>query len=1147
MALNHILYRPQLLERSLPPATDRIPDEALEMVSRLLADGIKGGRALEKAKEGLEEALATIIPTITARFGAASQSVDELLNPIIQAFEAIGSQFSSISTPAECMHALARLLLMLADVLENLSAEAVEALINKVLSIITEDLGLSRARMTEFINDLIDKVVQKMKEDFIAGDHSEQAHNEYLIGAYLEKLKRVAEEQIAEVDLLFDIPHLAQMLSGFLRDLDWDRIRLAAAKVLEDVGNTAESLGILFDIFSGKFTVTVEVTVEANVARGGGGGGDDFDPVSWYANYFDRKFGWTWTDGVESRETYASEEPWDTRMSFGKSSLPSETMEQLAYVSEILSSVLEAIFGFASIQKKDIAGNVTHSGLKVVRAVITTLLGFDDKASWVNFYKVYGNWWLELVGKIGVSMLTGIESSHKCTGEGQGIFWLTLVGKDLTESLLYDNWVSRIRQGILSILTLVNSDPIGKPNSENHDHVVGFTMLISELFSWILATFSGRKNFGFPAHGSAAFFWVSWFVGAPISGVLAATAGTLFGWLIAHKQQPDGTSEELTKPSDEAFGLAYAESIVASLFKHTVYNYIIWNGKTNGGKFGQDNNRPPNIVTFKGGYPEKASSPYKLPHEAESVRQCAQGNLGPWSHNANTKQIYAFDWDHDHDMEVLAVRDGTIDLWSDVMPDHTTLQDNHLNVNHDRTPPDPIHDRDHTANPVLTTSNYIHGAHFSFRHIFAAMGIPESSIKGTPVDQGMLVMFAGDTGMSFYNHLHMHVSSPNAESIPWVFSDEKAPDNGVLSDLVWYESSNARVEDPGGITVAHPQEHKSLLLYSNVSVVSSGAKKARLNFFTGVEPDGSNTYFNIENIYAGCTLVWETATDTQYLEIESHKWNDTARRVDMVFKDAWAPQPPIGATVRVQTKALATTANTIVLDSYATTHKNIYNGRFIHVWWTDSDNSTVHEYKQISGYDTGSRKVTVDSNWDRQPAKFANFEIGGLSHANSNAFYRRFSFVSDSGSPGIPAGNLMNVAVSYKGHRGRTSNLATANKVTLRAIDAPAAAADVVGRSIAIFDGPSFSLFSKVIAYARANAYNPATREVTIDGTWGRSFSSNVMDYEIGNVSHSVATAEQAIESAFICPDSNANDYTPTDFSDALAGKPYVSLTYKTW
>jgi murein DD-endopeptidase MepM/ murein hydrolase activator NlpD len=79
--------------------------------------------------------------------------------------------------------------------------------------------------------------------------------------------------------------------------------------------------------------------------------------------------------------------------------------------------------------------------------------------------------------------------------------------------------------------------------------------------------------------------------------------------------------------------------------------------------------------------------------------------------------------------------------------------------------------------------------------------VPSASVIGTRVKRGQPIMLAGDTGTSFYNHLHMHIlpgtagvastNANNAYAVPFIFQD--ADGDGVLKAMHWYESTNARV------------------------------------------------------------------------------------------------------------------------------------------------------------------------------------------------------------------------------------------------------------------------------------------------------------------------------------------------------------------
>ena len=91
------------------------------------------------------------------------------------------------------------------------------------------------------------------------------------------------------------------------------------------------------------------------------------------------------------------------------------------------------------------------------------------------------------------------------------------------------------------------------------------------------------------------------------------------------------------------------------------------------------------------------------------------------------------------------------------------------------------------------------------------MGKSPQQIIGTRVRRGNPIMRAGSTGVSFHNHLHLHVlrgPAPPATpeplgasqlvtdgdlsdyTLPFVFAD--APGDGVLKNLRWYRSRNTR-------------------------------------------------------------------------------------------------------------------------------------------------------------------------------------------------------------------------------------------------------------------------------------------------------------------------------------------------------------------
>ena len=121
---------------------------------------------------------------------------------------------------------------------------------------------------------------------------------------------------------------------------------------------------------------------------------------------------------------------------------------------------------------------------------------------------------------------------------------------------------------------------------------------------------------------------------------------------------------------------------------------------------------------------------------------------------------------------------------------------------------DPVHDRDAGGTPTRTYAIYLHGRNGSVQAAFATRGIAPNAIVGTVVRRGDFIMRVGDTGISFNNHLHMHVcpgpdvgtgppvaNSNVGNSIPFVYRDVENSvrgTDGVPFKLNFYTSTTER-------------------------------------------------------------------------------------------------------------------------------------------------------------------------------------------------------------------------------------------------------------------------------------------------------------------------------------------------------------------
>lgn len=378
-------------------------------------------------------------------------------------------------------------------------------------------------------------------------------------------------------------------------------------------------------------------------------------------------------------------------------------------------------------------------------------------------------------------------------------FWVTVISGDIFRAAGPVQMVNTIRDIILSFVTLLNfrgpqDGPSTLPPNPARNHVKQgpFVSLSDSLFSMLLISLSPRDNYsillwskdgaGDKRLESLLGHWLGGSVGM---GVLAGLSGSLVAQIIAWAEDWGRFFATAGISAGKMFGLYW------------VFNYLFKENSTDGGRY------KPGGGTFKG-YPDKsrAPSPYRLPYPGGVGRYVSQGNLGLWSHNfisnqdfatpANsaTQQTYAYDFGHDFGENIACVRAGTVVAFTDTFPDSNENNPNRIVIRH--TTIDPEHD-DFGSGAVQTYSVYLHLATNGVTGAPRFAGV--TPIVGTVVAQGDLIAKAGDTGMSFHNHLHLHIvpddgaGNPSGDfAIPFVFDDVSG--DGVPKSLTWYRSGN---------------------------------------------------------------------------------------------------------------------------------------------------------------------------------------------------------------------------------------------------------------------------------------------------------------------------------------------------------------------
>jgi hypothetical protein len=413
-----------------------------------------------------------------------------------------------------------------------------------------------------------------------------------------------------------------------------------------------------------------------------------------------------------------------------------------------------------------------------------------------------------LVGLKGIAtFFSSLQGLHTAAPAGNGFaYWVTVILGDIFRTLGPVQMVNTIRDLVLSFVTLLNfGGPRDGPSvlpshpARNHMKQGPIVSLSDTLFAMWLMSLYPRDNY-------SIFIWAKdgigdrrveamlghWLGGSAGMGLLAGLSGSFVAQVIAWSQDYGRFFKTGGISAAKMFGLYW------------ILNYVFIENTTSEGRY------RPGGGNFRG-YPAKSptASPYRLPYPGGTSQYIGQGNLALFSHNfitnatftptfmIGTQQTYAYDFGHDFRQPIACARAGVVWQHDDTQVDSSEGTWNFIIIRHATI--DPVHD-DFGQGPVQTYAVYGHLAENGVRNAGAFGGtLPaqESVAAGTgvAVAQGALIGQAGDTGMSFHNHLHMHIladdgtGQPGSFSIPFVFQDVGG--NGVPTSRTWHRSGNS--------------------------------------------------------------------------------------------------------------------------------------------------------------------------------------------------------------------------------------------------------------------------------------------------------------------------------------------------------------------
>lgn len=858
MALGSILLQPRTLDRLQPPDEAAALREDIQAVlQRVMAspdrlEAVAGAfqRGFQAMTEELRQDLEPRLPHV----------LDELrgfVQPVLATVQRLAATGQQADNPLQLLGMVSQLLDELAAVVQAVSLPQLRALAHRVESLLSDTCGLSQTAL----RDQLRRVLGRARTELLAGGSGQTPDTAVLCQSLAALLGRIEELSFANVPALdLDPDRLAEAALGWLQRSGFEQVREKLAGIIEKV----------------RAALTAGASLASLAAPNGFGPGSlgaaqapaPGDQYCWYASWlfaserqgfltsflpgYPNDEVWISADKKQLilRRAFADDEVlhevtsgqlrWQDAPQFNTATstdvwftvdrLPKDFLETWTQLSATLVEFVRAVSHTVSFatSPKDYAANIPLALWSLARALSDALGGAPLPALVTKQIGVgQGFQWLfALVPGLSVG-LGSLEGKHT-VATGGNIFneWLTLLGGDALSALKIAAITSTVHDCILSLFTLINYDgPAGAPDPDNRprnrergDPIIGVTCTFS---AWLLTRMLKREDYKYPDLGNPQ-FWLNQLYAA-LMGVAGGLVGTLLVWAVSRTYDFGQLGKQI--------GIGAAKSL---LFVLQQYGFM---ENDTDGKYN------PGAAAFLG-YPDRQSSPYKLPFAGGNALWVPQGNQGMFSHMKFNDQVYAYDIAHDMGEEVLCSRDGTVVDYYDWIPDNidpdaaqrTAAQTeataagvlrvgqsgeadapgwNFIMVRHDTKVSG--HDNDAgapgRATTVTTYAVYGHGKKESVRGAFFARGVAANAIIGTAVTQGDVLMLADDTGFSFHSHLHMHVkvgpdpgaitsgtsmppvreaTFPNSYTIPFVFQ-EVSPmlgTGGVLKSLTWYRSGN---------------------------------------------------------------------------------------------------------------------------------------------------------------------------------------------------------------------------------------------------------------------------------------------------------------------------------------------------------------------
>ncbi|MCG8671782.1 MAG: M23 family metallopeptidase [Pseudomonadales bacterium] len=824
MSVAALLTQPKLVEKlandNNADSIETLAEDIIVLLRRIIANPEKSEAIFLAFKNGFEQFGNDFINGATD-FEGGIQQLTQLMNPLISELESFGGT-DAFEEFASAIEFVADKFIALMDTVANLSVNDIRSFISQLLTILESKFGFSLDVLMLQSWSLFDSVIDEVKTIPEDADREERELRLATAGL-LMRLKR--ELQSVATVPSYTNDDIADTIMKILREagLDgWVQDANEIAEAVKAVLLAADSIGDIIQMVGD--SVGAAKTSEAG------------DTYCWYASWLlqsrQRDFGhmllnylmlnpsdevWVTADktqvvwrtvhgddivlheGTDVKWTdapYFSSETGEEYVLFEKVS--ADSMEFMAKLSYVLMEFGKMVWNTVdATESGDHATAITHA---IWNAFNTGFGALGDKP-FISYLVQAAGWgqghqgWMNLIFPLIGTFLPSLEGRQTEADEAAGAFWFILLLDDILERFGHHALLGMIRDVWMSLFTLINN--IGGAEGSDSSHPINkeYTAALAGVGGYgaqiiFLKFIYKKEDYKYPVNG---FLWS--FAGA-LAGLCGGLVGTCLSAACATAFSTKDFFIDIGVETLKGFALFYVNA----------YSWV--ENDTDGGTFNGTND------AFSG-YPSKEDSPYKLPYGIGETKMCVQGHQGMWSHFASDNQIYAVDFGFDQGELIRASRPGTVVGYFENVPNdnHTTSGDggwNYIIIRHDQAEDASVrenHDTYHDNNTYITYAIYGHGRQNGVTEAFherGEMGDPLHKV----VAQGDVIMKAGNTGVSFHNHLHMQIKTRfeahagavagntldinsvdfTSDTMPFVFADVDG--DGVVSSLAFYTSQN---------------------------------------------------------------------------------------------------------------------------------------------------------------------------------------------------------------------------------------------------------------------------------------------------------------------------------------------------------------------